>query len=191
VLCDGDRTQILRRHGQTLGDLYREESGVIKLNKLHAGKKLRKNKNREKVLAAKASNPDATVRELSAQTDVPISTVQYHLASLPEYPEYQKAASMGIRCLEKAAAIIELVLNRGIKKMAAGEPDPEAVSTAITHLKGYRVYSDRHEHEMSGKVGIDGIDSLRNACARLSTAELGRAVSVLASGAIGGTHTDN
>ena len=144
-----------------------------------------------KVLAAKAANPDATERQIAEQTGTPPATVHYHLASLPEYPEYQKAASMGIRCLEKAAAIVEIVLNRGIKRMANGETDPEAVATAITHLKGYRIYSDRHEHEMSGKVGIDGIDSLRKACARLSTAELGRAVSVLASGAIGGTHTDN
>jgi hypothetical protein len=164
---------------------------VFKLRKLGKDKKLRRSRSREKVLAAKAATPDATERQIAEQTGTPSATVHYHLASLPQYPEYQKAASMGIRCLEKAAAIIELVLNRGIKKMAAGEPDPEAVSTAITHMKGYRIYSDRHEHEMSGKVGIDGIDSLRKACARLSTAELGRAVGVLAAGAVGSADTDD
>jgi hypothetical protein len=161
------------------------------LGKVGKDKKLRRSRSREKVLAAKAANPNATERQIAEQTGTPPATVHYHLASLPQFPEYQKAASMGIRCLEKAAAIIELVLNRGIKKMAAGEPDPEAVSTAITHLKGYRVYSDRHEHEHGGAVEIHGIDDVRKACAKLSTAELGRAVGVLAAGAVGGTHTDD
>jgi hypothetical protein len=123
-----------------------------------------KSKYRTEVLAQKILDPDATVREIAARVGCGSSTAAELLRDLKNMPEYRQALVDCFGLIPLAVQVYRDLLLKGDR------------SVAHDIIFGLGLLSNKSEIEFPGGVSINGIDDIRAALDRLTTAELRRAI---------------